>query len=333
MATPRVTIAVVPRERFSVAPRSLSSILEHLEPSHEVVYVDGGSPPLVRQFLEQRAARHGFRLLSTERYVSPNTARNLAAAEVRTKYVAFVDNDIVISAGWLAPLVECAEETGAWIVGGVCCEHEGARARIVAAGGTAEIAVRGQQREFQESEPYRGQRLADARGQLRREAVGQVALHATLVRTDVFHRLGPLDEQLLSAAEDTDLCLLARERGGEVYREPASVVTQVPPPPFDPVDVDYFQLRWSDAWNRASLEHFRQKWQLSANDRGLAALADALAAHRRLILEPYRRLLRVLGRRPAEWIERKLIAPLEQAANRRRFPSTPDLDSQRRKAA
>ena len=45
----------------------------------------------VRQYLEQQAARQGFRLLSTEKYVAPNVARNLAWSQSDTKYVAFVD--------------------------------------------------------------------------------------------------------------------------------------------------------------------------------------------------------------------------------------------------
>ncbi len=109
MAAQRVTIAVVPRERFSLARQSLISILEDSNPSTELIYIDGGSPPLVRQFLEQRAARNGFRLISTERYVSPNEARNLAAAHVRTRYVAFIDNDVLVSPGWLDALVDCAD--------------------------------------------------------------------------------------------------------------------------------------------------------------------------------------------------------------------------------
>jgi hypothetical protein len=62
---------------------------------------------------------------------------------------------------------------------------------------------------------------------------------------------------------------------------------------------------------------------LPSDDPGLHALAERLADHRRLTLEPYRRLLRLLGRKSARWIEKMFIAPIERAANRRRFPSVP----------
>jgi hypothetical protein len=137
---------------------------------------------------------------------------------------------------------------------------------------------------------------------------------------EAFERLGSLDENLLSAAEHTDLCLLARAAGGEVYLEPQSVVTYVPPPPLAAFDLSYFRLRWSDAWNTATLERFRQKWDLRADDPGLRDLAEWLPNHRRLALQSVRRVLRVFGRRPARFVEKHLIAPLEAAANRKRFP-------------
>lgn len=332
MAAQRVTIAVVPRERFSLARQSLDSILEHRDPDTELVYVDGGSPPLVRQYLEQRAARYGFRLISTERFLSPNEARNLAAAHVQTRYVAFVDNDVLVSPGWLEALVDCAECSGAWVVGPICCEGEPAGTRIGAAGGSADIVVESNRRTFREQFRHRGQPLARLAGTLRREAVGRVSFQTVLLRMSALEVLGRLDEQLLSGAQDADFCLLTRRAGQAVYLEPRSVVTHLPPPPFEQSDLGYFQLRWSDAWIRATVERFRQKWELPVDDPGLAALSERLDAHRRLTLEPYRRLLRLLGSRSARWFERMLIAPLEQAANRRRVPAV-QVDPVARKAA
>jgi glycosyltransferase involved in cell wall biosynthesis len=163
-----VTIAIVPGERFSVARRSLESVLAQREPSTELVYIDAGSPPLVRQYLEQKASRHGVRLISTERHMAPNEARNLAAAQVRTKYVAFVDNDVLVSPGWLDALLDCAESTGAWIVGPLCLDRDGAGAKVVDAGGSAEIFERNGRREFHQFEFHRGMPLADVAHKLLR---------------------------------------------------------------------------------------------------------------------------------------------------------------------
>ena len=207
-----VTVVVVPRERFSFTQRSLEHLLAHTEQPFELIYVDGGSPPGVREYLEQQASLRDFRLIRTDHYLVPNAARNLALAQVRTKYVVFLDNDALVSPGWLSKLVDCAESTGAWVVGPVYCEREPIATRIHMAGGMAEIVSEHGRRVFRESYCFAGQSLAKIAPSLRREPVQMIEFHCVLVRRDAFDRLGPLDEQLMSAAEHTDLCLLTRAR-------------------------------------------------------------------------------------------------------------------------
>ena len=247
--------------------------------------------------------------------------RNLAAAQVRTKYVAYIDNDALVASDWLTPLVDCAESTGAWGVGPIYCEGEPIATRIHMAGGIAEFVVENGRREFREEHCHYGKLLSEIQPTLSRQPIEQIEFHCALVRMDAFELLGPLDEQLWSACEHTDLCLLARKAGGEIYLEPSSVVTYLPPPPLKSTDLAYFRLRWSEAWNNASLERFRDKWDLAADDPSLLSIAKWLPKHRRLPLEPMRRAMKLLGRRPARWMEKRLLAPIEGVINRVRFPA------------
>jgi GT2 family glycosyltransferase len=334
MRSPLATIAVVPRERFSYTAPSLEAIFQHTPPPVELLYLDGGSPPHVRDYLERQAADRPFRLIRRDEYLAPNVARNLAAAQVRTKYVVFIDNDVIPSPGWLEALVNCAEESGAWVVGPMYCEGEPIATTIHMAGGMAGFPTENGRRVFRESHCFHGEPLEKIAPTLRRGPVEMIEFHCALVRMDTFDRLGPLDEMLLSAAEHTDLCLMTREVGGQVFLEPRSVVTYVAPPPFERSDLEYFRLRWSQAWNEASVERFRQKWGLAPDDPGLRSLSRWLSDHRRLALEPYRRMLRLFGRRPARLMEKMFVAPVEGAANRLRFTDTaPTAMSARRHAA
>ena len=106
MKDPQVTIVVVPRERFGLAARSLRSIYEQSDIPFRLVYVDGGSPSGVRRYLERQAEERGFELIRTDHYLSPNQARNLGLRRVKSEYVVFIDNDVVVAPGWLAPLVQ-----------------------------------------------------------------------------------------------------------------------------------------------------------------------------------------------------------------------------------
>src|SRR5712691_7661457 len=199
MSQPLTTIVVVPRERFSGTQRSLGSIFEHTTPPFKLVYVDGGSPNHVGRFLETQAQARGFTLIRTPYYLSPNQARNIGLREVDTKYVVFIDNDVVVTPGWLDGLVKCAEETGAWAVGPLYCIGEPEAGVIHVAGGVAEIREHDGRRFLHEEHRFTGRKVRDVRPTLRREPVGHAEFHCMLVKMAMFQRLGPFDEGLLSS--------------------------------------------------------------------------------------------------------------------------------------
>src|SRR5205807_2116448 len=83
-------------EQLSKSQVSLESIYAATSPPFRLVYVDGNSPPPLHRYLEQQAAARGFQLIRTENYLTSNEARNLGLREVRTDYVAFLDNDVFV---------------------------------------------------------------------------------------------------------------------------------------------------------------------------------------------------------------------------------------------
>lgn len=65
---PVITIVVVPRERFSYSQQSLESIYQYTNLPFELVYVDGGSPKYIQQYLSQAATEKGFTLVRTKHF-------------------------------------------------------------------------------------------------------------------------------------------------------------------------------------------------------------------------------------------------------------------------
>ena len=259
-ASSLVTIVIVPRERFSYAQRSLTSLFANTAPPFNLVYVDAGTPAPVKDFLEQEAALRTFRIVSSSGYLSPNMARNLGWQAVQTKYTVFLDNDALVTPGWLEEIVSCAEETGAWVVGPLYLIGEISKRRIHVAGGRLHKKEE-QGRKILYDEQYLFNTSLDAiPAPLERRQWDYAEFHCMLVRTDVLNRIGPLDEKLRSGHEHIDLCLAVREAGGAVFMEPRSVTSYVPPPPGEWWDLSYFMLRWSESWSLASVRHFNQKW-------------------------------------------------------------------------
>jgi len=313
----QVTIIVVPRERFGVTRRALEAVYANTAEPFNLVYVDGGSPRRIRRYLAQEAEARGFTVVRTDRYLIPNEARNLGLRHVRTPYVVFIDNDAVPSPGWLGKLLECAEATGAWVVGPTYYIGEPEREEIHMAAGDARIEEWRGGRRFVDRHRFAGKRHADVRAQLVRMPCEQVEFHCMLVRTEVFERIGPFDEDLRSVCEHSDLCLLVRQQGHQVYFEPAAVVTYVTSGRFSPSDYLFYFLRWSESWNVGSVERFREKWGLHSDDPGTKSLERWAAAHRRIPFEPLLHgLERVLGRRWGRWVGDTLMG-LERRINRR----------------
>lgn len=292
---PTCTIVVVPRERFSLADKSLENILEQTEQPYELVYVDGNSPRQLRSYLEGKAAEAGFRLVRSDHYLSPNQARNLGLAHVTTKYVVFVDNDLFVTPGWLSRLVQCAEDTGAWLVGPLYYEGDPKDEIIHMAGGDIELTGEAPHRSFATTHRFQRVAVADVPEPLRREPCDFVEFHCMLARTEIFGQVGLLDEKLMCTREHLDICMRVREIGGEVYFEPTSIVTYRTPPPFAPSDLPFYWLRWSDTWGRISLEHFCEKYGI---DERYARRVRIMTDRRQKVFRPVRKAVgRTFGRK------------------------------------
>jgi GT2 family glycosyltransferase len=264
MQEPQVTIVAVLRERFTLTERSLASIYQNTRCPFRLVYVAGKPPSRVLQYLKNEAQEKGFLLVTTEHHVSPNQARNLGLKEVHTKYVVFIDNDALVAPGWLEALVECAEDTGAWVVGPLCLIGEIREGIIHVAGGKVHFKEELGRKVLYDEQYLFNTPVREIKEPLVRRRWDYVEFHCALVRTEVFQFVGELDEQLFSVHEHIDFCLRVKQAGGAVYVEPKSIVTYIPSPPYDWTDLPYFMLRWSEEWNAATANHFCDKWAVSA---------------------------------------------------------------------
>jgi hypothetical protein len=308
-----VTVAVVPRERFSLTRPALERLYAATTPPFRLLYVDGASPRHIGEYLAAQSLERGFELIRTDHYLSPNEARNLAARYVRTKYVVFLDNDVLVTPGWLDALVTCAEETRAWVVGPLYCIGPPELESIHMAGGDCHVLEEGGRRRLVERHRLVGKRWADVRASLRREPVELAECHCMLVRMEAFARVGPFDERFLSAREHLDFSMTIRQAGGAIYFEPSAVVTWMAPPPLAWSDLPFFLRRWSEKWNRASLECFDQKWALNEEERRRVQL-EWLTEYRQTALRlplSTERLRRVLGWRLGGLVARAVVLPLE----------------------
>lgn len=284
MSEADVTIVVVPRERFSYTRESLESIYQNTRFPFDLVYVDGNSPPGTKRYLESESRKKGFRLIRTDHYLSPNHARNLGLAHVTTKYVVFIDNDVLVTAGWLETLVKRAEETGAWLVGPLTLL--GSEFKTVHfAGGSIELREQQGKQWMTQKRPFMNQPLARVQDKIRPGYTEILEFHCMLARTEAFDTLGPLDESFMSMCEEDDLCMSVAKTGNSIFLEADAVVTYVPPSPTDIAwsDLPFFFVRWSDSWCEKSVARCMEKWNLTDDSPFLGNTRYFVRAHRTYI--------------------------------------------------
>ena len=317
-------VAFVPREVFSTSKRCLERLIEKTSPPFDLVCVDGNSPEETSRHLREAAEEHGFTVLRSNSYLTPNQARNLAYQWTKDNtsadYIVFIDNDALVSEGWLEAMVECANETGAGVVAPAYYEHLPECSKIHMYGGTCGIGKDQQgRRVYQEIHHLQHSSESELSEPLQRQKTELFEFHAALFRLDVLDELGGFDEGLPCHAEHGDASMLVRKAGYEIWLEPSSKVTYVPPKRLEPADKEYFFLRWSESWTLMNQAHLSRKWNLEhiENDRGRGL--SWVRGHRRYGYPFLGRIRKVLGKKLARSFEKRFFSAFEVAANRRRY--------------
>lgn len=304
MSKASVTVVMSPRERFSLTRRTLESLCADPGMDFEFICIDGGSPAPVRDYLRRESERRGFKLVRKPYYLKPNEARNLIYDDIRTDYVAFIDNDVEFAPGWLKYLVECAEETGASVISPLICIYEPVHTIVHMAGGEARFEVKDGKRIFREKHFFYDRPVAEVKDKLIRRPIDLAEFHCMLVRTDMLKKMGRFDEGLTATSEHADFCLTALKHGALIMLEPRSVVTNVVGPKLGLLELPHFFWRWNRKDCLASERYFFNKWNAEYNDD---VFRFFVLKHRRHALPRFREFVRsIIGWRLSEWSMERL---------------------------
>lgn len=290
----RVTIVVSPRERFEQAEMSLATIFARTDIPFRLIYVDGGSPRAIGAALEAGVKAAGHTYIRTERYLSPNQARNIAMPLVDTEYVAFLDNDVIFEPGWLAALIACADETGAGLVTPTILVGPESRFPdlvIHHAGGVLDLTPTAEGWDMHRRHGHEFERYLEARDTLVRGETGCTEFHVVLARKAMLDDIGPFDEQLIGFTDEIDLALSARKNGWKIVYEPTSVVAYAVGKAMTWRERPYFCLRWCTPLCMRAERYFYAKWNLVPE---FERQYSFLSQHRRHAF-PFKGVQKVIG--------------------------------------
>jgi GT2 family glycosyltransferase len=182
--------------------RLLDSLDAQTHGAAELLVVDNGST----DGAPDAASGRGARVIAMGRNAGFAAAVNRGAAEARGEWLAVLNSDVVLAPDYLANLLAAAEGTSAWFATGKILQA-GTSDRI---DGTFDAVCRG-------ATAWRvGNGRKDDAAFSKAQSIWSPPFTAVLLRTELFRRVGPLEERFESYLEDVDFGLrcAARELRG-----------------------------------------------------------------------------------------------------------------------
>ena len=109
---PLVSIIILTCNQLEYTRKCLQSICDHTDPSVEIIFVDNGSSDGTAEYLqkqiEQKTRGGAIRLIQNTENRGFAAGNNQGMAVARGDYILLMNNDIVVTAGWLDRLIACA---------------------------------------------------------------------------------------------------------------------------------------------------------------------------------------------------------------------------------
>ncbi|MDR3388638.1 MAG: glycosyltransferase [Rudaea sp.] len=260
-AQPRVSIVIPVYNKIAYTAACLRSLAADAgEVPFEIIVVDDGSSDATPQRLGEIG---GIRFIRNAQNLGFVGSCNAGADCAKGEFVAFLNNDTVVVAGWLKALLACfGEEPDAGLVGAKLVYPDG---RLQEAGGIV----------FRDGSGWNYGRFddpADPRYNFRREA-DYCSGAAILIRRDLFARLGGFDPRYAPAYyEDTDLAFAVRAAGRKVFYEPRATVIH-----FEGITAGTDTTNGIKRYQIVNREKFLHKWK-DALARQPAPIANAALA-------------------------------------------------------
>lgn len=243
------TAIVIPAhgDMWPMTQACLESIWAHTPQPIRVIVVDDGTVDGGAESPEDYAENHPrleiVRSAVNERFSRAcNHGLATALADEDVRYVLFLNNDTLVTEGWLGRLFSCLDRhPKAGIVGPMTNYASGMQklpgAPKVAPGDAGAVAVR------------------EAVNQLGRGAeVGAVVGFCLMGKREVFEAIGSFDEQFVNGFEEPDFCVRASDEGWQSWVARDAFVYHIGSQTFEKTGADYWGLieenykRFTDKW-------------------------------------------------------------------------------------
>lgn len=257
-----VTVGFSPRERFHLAAASLEALFARTHTPFTLIVVDCNIPAkYLAQMNKVLEGRPNVKILHTDSFLEPNQARNLILANTSDDYVAFIENDCIVSDHWLERLIAACEEFPAQVAIPLLLEgptwrklvhHDTKLARIKTKEVNGKVAY-----EFEEDLD-----LLNRYKETERHRVWSLEMHAMVFKREVFDKIGPFDEAVLSDTAYVDVSLALFKAGIPIVCEPKAQINFYSPPSVHRGELAFFRFIWDLKKYAGSSKYLADKWNI-----------------------------------------------------------------------
>ena len=269
------SIIIPTYNNLELTQNCLESIWQHT-PRHlcELIVVDNGSTDATPAFLERLAASGRIRLIANDTNLGYAKACNQGARAARGHYLLMLNNDTLVTPGWLEALIETAESDDQVAAVGAKLLYPDDSVQHAGVVFNQAGKVYHQYRFFHRDHP--------AVNKTREFQVLTAA--CLLIRSSVFFQAGLFDENFRNGFEDVDLCLRIRQSGYRLLYNPNSVIYHLESKTAGRFDREldnsrYFREKWGDRIVPDDFIYYQEdglrlEWTVNAQGQQEAVIYD-----------------------------------------------------------
>ncbi|HSM62425.1 MAG TPA: glycosyltransferase family 2 protein [Gillisia sp.] len=247
---PKVSILILTYNNLPVTQICLHSIYANtIYPNFEIIVVDNASNDETPVWLTQFTKSHSnIKIIVNNNNVGFAAGNNQAAREADGEYLIFLNNDTVVTEGWIGRLLSYIHEKPNIGLVGPVTNSIGNEARIPVSYTTPA-----------EMELFAKDRALSMKGQFIN--IRMLALFCVLTRKDQFESLGCLDERFgVGMFEDDDLAVRYHQAGLSVICVEDVFIHHFQSMSFSKLKRDYYNKLFSE--NRKKYEEkWNRKWE------------------------------------------------------------------------
>jgi GT2 family glycosyltransferase/glycosyltransferase involved in cell wall biosynthesis len=193
----------------------LKSILENTASgSYELIVIDNGSADGTRDFLQKNESAGVLRAIFNEANLGFARASNQGARAARGDFLVFLNNDTLVTSGWLDELAAAAAKGSSIAAVGAKLIYPDDTVQHAGVVFNAEKKVFHIYRHFHRDHPAVN----------KERSFQSLTAACLLVKREIFYEVGFFDEQFVNGFEDVDLCLKVGSKDLTLLYNPRSVV-------------------------------------------------------------------------------------------------------------